>query len=122
MTSRLLEAIPVLPSLNVQKSLDFWKDKMGFETWGWENPPTYGGAGRDGIEVHYFPTDRKEVCTWTSCRITVDDLTELHEKAQTADVIHPKGGLADQPWGYREFTLLDPDGVCIVICQELKED
>lgn len=122
MTSRLIEAIPVLPSLNVQRSLDFWKETMGFETWGWEEPPTYGGVHRDGVEFHYFPTDKKEACAWASCRLTVDDITELHAKAAAAGVIHPEGALADQPWGYREFTVLDPDGVCVIICQGIDED
>lgn len=121
MPSRLLTAIPVLPSLNIQKSLDFWSEKMGFEGWGWEDPPTYGGVGRDGIELHYFPTEKKEVCEWSSCRLTVDDIRELHEKAQTAGIIQPNGPLADKPWGWREFSVLDPHGVCIVFCQDLEK-
>lgn len=114
----LMRAIPVLPSLKIADSLAFFEG-LGFETWSWEDPPRYGGAVRDGVELHVFLTDRKEVCEWTSCRVDVDDIAGIHEQAQAVGCIHPNGALQDRPWGYREFAILDPFGVLITFGQAL---
>lgn len=116
--SKMLRAIPVLPSLDVAESLAFYK-RLGFKAWAWEDPPSYGGAHRDAAEIHLFATDRKEVCEWTSCRIDVDDIESIHAEAQAIGCVHPNGALEDKPWNYREFSILDPSGVCIAIGQDL---
>jgi catechol 2,3-dioxygenase-like lactoylglutathione lyase family enzyme len=118
--TRLTRAIPVLPSLKVADSLAFFK-QLGFSAWAWEDPPSYGGVTRDGAELHFFTTDRKEVCEWTSCRVDVDDINGIHEQALAAGCIHPNGGLEDKPWGYREFAILDPFGVLVTFGQNLED-
>lgn len=114
----LKKAIPVLPSLNVAESLAFYQ-RLGFKAWSWEDPPSYGGVHRDGAELHFYQTDRKEVCEWTSCRIDVEDVTAMHREAEAVGCIHPNGGLEEKPWNYREFSILDPSGVCIAFGQDL---
>jgi catechol 2,3-dioxygenase-like lactoylglutathione lyase family enzyme len=36
-------------------------------------------------------------------------IAALYEHCQTRQVVHPNGELSTQPWGMREFTILDPD-------------
>jgi catechol 2,3-dioxygenase-like lactoylglutathione lyase family enzyme len=36
-------------------------------------------------------------------------IVTLYEHCQACQVVHPDGGLREQPWGTREFTILDPD-------------
>ena len=45
-----------------------------------------------------------------SCRIQVVGVNDLHAELQPLGVLHPNGQLADQPWGTREFGVLDSDG------------
>tara|TARA_Y100000052_G_scaffold25303_1_gene28673 strand:+ start:144 stop:524 length:381 start_codon:yes stop_codon:yes gene_type:complete len=115
----LQRAIPVLPSLKISDSLTFFQ-QLGFQTWAWEDPPSYGGATRDSVELHVFATDRREVCEWTSCRIHVDDIEGIHAQAQALGCIHPNGPLETKPWGIREFAVLDPFGVLITFGQPLE--
>ena len=117
-STKLIRAIPVLPSLEVARSLAFFKG-LGFTAWGWEDPPSYGGVERDGAELHFFTTDRKEVCEWTSCRVNCDDVSGIWEEAQAAGCVHPNGKLDDKPWGMREFAILDPFGVLVTFAQDI---
>jgi len=121
MTERrnLRRAIPVLPARNVAESLTFFKEKLGFQAWGWEDPPTYGGVHMDGVELHFFPCDDTHVCEWTSCRVDVDDVEAIYAVAKAAGVVHPNGDLEEKPWGFREFAVLDPSGVCVTFGQDL---
>ena len=34
----------------------------------------------------------------------------LYEEMTAAGVVHPNGSLQEQPWGMREFAVLDGDG------------
>ena len=119
--SKLLSAIPVMPTRDLAGALAFWKDKMGFQTWGCEDPPSYGGVhqGEDGVEFHLFPTDDAAAPKSASCRLTVEAIAPYYEKAKAAGAVHPEGEPADQPWGYREFTLLDESGACYVFCEAM---
>ncbi|MEE2567018.1 bleomycin resistance protein [Hyphobacterium marinum] len=119
--TKMLRAIPVLPSTNVAESLAFVRDTLGFKCWTWDDPPTYGGAALDGAELHFSSTDRKEICAWTSCRVDVDDVQAIYERAKAAGVVHPNGDLGDKPWGYREFAVLDPAGILITFGQDIDE-
>ena len=44
-----------------------------------------------------------------SCRIGVEGVDELHGVLQPLGILHPNAQLADQPWGTRDFGVLDPD-------------
>ena len=46
----------------------------------------------------------------TSCRVDVVGIDRLYEEMSASGVIHPNGSLTDQPWGFREFAVLDNDG------------
>jgi catechol 2,3-dioxygenase-like lactoylglutathione lyase family enzyme len=118
--SKLLSAIPVMPVKDVAEALAFWKT-MGFETWGWEDPPIYGGAGKDEVEFHLYPTDDPAAPRSASCRLNVETIAPYYEAAKATGRVHPEGEPADQPWGYREFTLLDSDGACYVFCEAIPD-
>lgn len=120
--TKMLRAVPVLPSTDVAASLAFMRDSLGFECWSWDDPPIYGGAARDGAELHFSATDRKEVCEWTSCRVDVDDVAAIYALAKAAGCVHPNGDLDDKPWGIREFAVLDPAGICITFGQKIGGD
>jgi hypothetical protein len=35
-----------------------------------------------------------------------------------AGCTHPNGALGTQPWGTREFSIIDPSGVCIAFVEQ----
>jgi len=34
--------------------------------------------------------------------------------------VHPNGELGERPWGTREFSIVDPSGVCIALVERGK--
>ena len=54
----LQQAIPVLASLNRDKTVDFYEEKLGFDKIGWIDDH-YAVMGRDHIEVHFWKCNDK---------------------------------------------------------------
>lgn len=119
--TKILGTIPVIPTTDLPAALAFWRDDMGFEIWGWDDPPIYGGVHKDGVEFHLTPAHDPRLCMHASFRIQVEDIAPWHERVQALGRVHENGQLADQPWGYREFVLLDPSGVCIIFCEAIPD-
>lgn len=107
-TPTILRAVPKLASLDLERTQRFWQDKLGFERL--FTYPDYGISGRDGVQVHFWLTDDDDIPKHTGCRIDVTGVDALHDEMQRAGVVHPNGELCDQPWGFREFSVLDGDG------------
>jgi len=52
-----------------------------------------------------------------SCRIRVSDIDAFHTTIHPLGILHSNAPLTDQPWGAREFGILDPDGNLITFFQ-----
>ncbi len=111
-------AIPVLASLNIDKTVTFYKEKLGFDKIGWKDK-NYAVIGRDKVEIHFWKCNNKIHPENTSCYIQVEEVDELYEEMKIAGVVHPNGLLQNQPWGMREFAVLDKDGNMIKFGQFL---
>ena len=101
-------AVPVLASLNIERSVAFYCSALGFR-----RVHVDAGVGiveRDAVQIHFWPSSERHIAENTSCRIHVRDIDALFGELEPRGVIHPNGPLADKPWGSREFTALDPDG------------
>ena len=46
----------------------------------------------------------------TMIRLGVRGIDELYAHCQERDIVHPNAPLAEQPWGFREFSVTDRDG------------
>jgi catechol 2,3-dioxygenase-like lactoylglutathione lyase family enzyme len=114
------ETTPALPSADIQRSIEFYRDMLGFEVvhteegmaifrrgaatvhvWGatdesWHERADWGRPVVSGAESFLAGT--------ASCRINVAGVDELHAALEQA------GELEDTWWGTREFHVFDPDG------------
>ena len=98
-------AIPLLASLDIAASLDFFH-KLGFETHDFGDH-NYGIAIREHIEIHFWHCTDRHVAENTSCYVRVHDIHALHaDFARRADV----GGVVETPWGMDEMYVWDPSG------------
>ena len=98
-------AIPVLASLDIAASLDFF-NKLGFETRDFGDHD-YGIAIREHIEIHFWACTDKHVVESTSCYVRVNDVRALHaDLARRIDV----GKVVETPWGMDELYVWDPSG------------
>ncbi|MHA7843283.1 MAG: bleomycin resistance protein [Winogradskyella sp.] len=116
--SHLLRGIPVLASLNIKKTVDFYKTKLGFNKVGYLDD-NYAVIARDNFVVHFWKCNDKINPENTSCYVDVEDIDTLYEELKDFDVIHPNGKLENKPWEMREFAILDLDGNMIKFGQEI---
>lgn len=105
----LQRAVPVLASLHIEKTVEFYQEKMGFDKVWWKDE-NYAVIGRDKIEIHFWKCNDKIHPENTSCYIYVEKVDDLYKEMKKAGVVHPNGPLKNQPWGTREFAVLDLDG------------
>ena len=108
-------AMPVLASLDIAASLDFFQ-KLGFETHDFGDS-NYGIAICEHIEIHFWLCPDRHVAENTSCYVRVNDIHTLHaDLAERIDV----GKVVETPWGMDELHVYDPSG-CLAKFGQLTE-
>ncbi len=99
---------PILYSDNVVKSIDYYKNVLGFEgNWNWGTPPTFGGVSKDGVEIFFCEKGQGNPGTWLS--IFVDDVDAYYEKIKAAGA-RILNAPENYEWGMREMLVEDLDG------------
>lgn len=112
-------AIPVLPAADAGESLKWWTEICGFtETFRDATPPHYAGANRGEAYLHIAEMSDKQLARTvgdqTMVRFAVKGIEELYDEYQkSGGTVHPNGKLQTKPWGTREFSAIDPNGVCV---------
>ena len=105
---KFIKSINILPVTDIQRSLAYYTEKLGFEAqWAWDDPPTFGGVVREEVELFFSKAESPQNPVWFC--IVVDNVDEYYES------IKDKGGdifeLPDtKPWSMREMLVRDPDG------------
>lgn len=118
MTTRFLGVSPLIPARDVEEAIAFYRDSIGFELdYRDAEPAQFAIVARDAARLHLFASQDKHLADWTSLRITVDGIDALYERCRQAGCVHPNGELGERPWGTREFSIVDPSGVCIAFVQ-----
>ena len=64
---------------------------------------------RDGLELHFWKCDDKEIAKNTSCYIHVDNISDLHTEFAKNKVPN-LGAPQVRAWGMTEMYILDLDG------------
>ena len=108
---RLTKAIPVLPSSDVGATIEYYRTKLGFDG------TSYGSylvMWRDEIQLHFALSDDHDVTKAPMCRIGVQGIDQLHAEFGRAGVLARGGELTTEPWGMRQFAVIDEDGNCLV--------
>ena len=114
-------AIPVLPAQNLQKAIEFYGN-LGFQPAAeFEN---YAIVCRGSLEIHLsllptiVPTE-----SYAECYLRVTNIDELFQEFTQLSLpvtgIPRIGTLENQPWGMREFYLIDLSGNLLRIGQEV---
>jgi uncharacterized glyoxalase superfamily protein PhnB len=119
--SEILGVNPILPASDVRAAVDFYVQKLGFsEQFCYGEPPTYAAVSRGPATVHLCQMDNaKTIAAQTMLRFPVRNIETLYDELKNSGALHPNGALKEQPWGTREFTVLDRDGVCVTFYENL---
>ena len=100
---------PKLPMRDKNATRDYYINQLGFEEIG--DYEGYLMVKKDKIEIHFFEfkgLDPKE--NYGQVYIRTNGIESLYKSLLANKTeIHPNGALKTQPWGQKEFALLDPD-------------
>ncbi len=104
-TSRLYEAVPILPVRSLPDSLAYYLTVLGF-TVDWQDPGIMVGVSRDRCSLMLCQGDQGHPGTWVW--IGTGDIEPLFAefRANGATIRQPP---TDYPWAY-EMHIEDPDG------------
>jgi catechol 2,3-dioxygenase-like lactoylglutathione lyase family enzyme len=124
---RTERAEPILPSRDLDETRAFYA-KLGFTSWwGGQARWPYEIVSRGHLVVHFFnepalvPAENETSCYWR-----VRDADRLYHQFAALDL--PSEGIprltqpVDQPWGMREFAIVDPSGNLVRIGHDLRAD
>ena len=117
MNERMRAAVPILPCADLERTMRFYVERLGFERrWVWPDPPepgrpqTDGGVACGDVQV-FFVTDPALAARSADRELmifTADvDAQYAEHVARGAPV---SGAPVDEPWGLREYTVVDPQG------------
>tara|TARA_R110002111_G_scaffold100922_4_gene156241 strand:- start:23785 stop:24144 length:360 start_codon:yes stop_codon:yes gene_type:complete len=107
----LTEIHPKLPMRNKEITRDYYINQLGFKPLGSRDYEGYLMLQKDKIELHFFEfKDLNPKENYGQVYIRTDNIEQLYQKLLDRKIsIHPNGPLQVQPWGQKEFSLLDPD-------------
>lgn len=131
---KMLRTIPALPVRILSKSLVFYTKKLGFSLAHEEEK--FAIVKKDEVEVHLWVANDESwrtrahdapvstgaesfIAGTASCRIEVTGIHEYYDALKQHGIIHPNGPLQEQPWGDRDFSVIDPDNNLITFFQRI---
>ncbi|MEO7047937.1 MAG: VOC family protein [Ferruginibacter sp.] len=118
----MLTAIhPKLPMRNKAVTKTFYIDKLGFKNLGSSDYDGYLMLEKDNIQIHFFEfKDIVPTENYGQVYIRTNDIDNLYKTlSENKAGIHPNGHLKIQPWGQKEFSVLDPDNNLLTFGQDL---
>lgn len=114
-------AIPKLPFIDKQKTLDYYVNQLGFDL-----ISDYGDyliLNQERVEMHFFSfagfvPQKSDFMIY----LRIDDnIEEYYQELQDLGVeIHPNGKLETKSWHQKEFSLIDPNGTLLTFGQSTK--
>lgn len=123
--TRFLAAVPALPVSDQPRAVAFLAQALGF-TELTQDGDGLGILRRDAVELHLWVPDGSapgaelSLAGTASSRIEVSGVEEVYRHCQRLGVVHPNAPLTVQPWGTREFGVLDPDNNLITLYERLQ--
>jgi len=129
-TKKFIRSSPHLPVRNLQETLDYYRDKLGFtDEWAMPNREgkvTDGGIRRDELQL-LFGEDTEFAQTITSYKKSrlplmwlVQDIDAIFAEFQ-AKGIEFADTLRKHPYGLREFAFIDINGYYIRVAEPVDE-
>lgn len=114
---QFVSATPVLASLDIERSVEFFVSKLGF-TSVHASQGEYGIVSNGPVEIHFWACANRSIAEATSCRVQVHGVQDLHSQCASQAIVHPNAPLDTKPWGTKEFAILDPDGNLVTFYED----
>ncbi len=108
--TRILGAVPVLPVLDVPAAAERFR-LLGFDVEIADPSVAYAFASRDDVWLHLSGVPEHPEDGDVAVYLQVDDADALYEEWRASGAEGRLSPPVDQPWGVREGTYIDPDGI-----------
>src|SRR6476661_3806322 len=108
MQTEIFGIIPVLPSADIARDIEWYKEKAGFEIRYSDN--MYAVLYRESICIHlqwHANTENDPLLGGSVIRIFVKDIQPLFEEFIERGIIRRQSFLPNTPWNTREFGFHD---------------
>ena len=106
---------PVFFTLDIPRTLAYYKDKLAFECLGrWQDPPVYAIVARDQHAIHFrcaappTPNPDKSEDELLDAYLSVEDVDALYAEYAARGVAFTRTP-ANMAWNWREFVVEDCD-------------
>ena len=103
--SAVQATVPVLASLNLAETLQFYTRHLGFAPL--LEMDNYLILQRDGCELHFWPCNERHIAENTSCYVRANTAVLYADFAARGLQVAPP---VTQPWGMKEMVVIDPHG------------
>lgn len=110
------QVVPVFFTMDIAPTLTWYREKLGFQCLStWQDPPVYAIVARDDHAIHFrcaappTPNPEKYEDELLDAYLFVQDADALYREYAAQGVEFTRG-LANTPWGCREFVVKDCDG------------
>ena len=119
--SKFVSAVPVLASLDIERSAEFFSCKLGF-TKVHIAQGVYGIVSNGPVEIHFWACTDRRIAEATGCRVRVQAIQGLYDQCLKHAIVHPGAPLSNKQWGTMEFAILDPDGNLVTFYEATTPD
>jgi uncharacterized glyoxalase superfamily protein PhnB len=111
--------VPSLPVKNIQVTLDYYCNVLGFsEPWTWGNPVKDGGCTRDHLNMLFWQNEElANRCVGLGLMLYVTGIDEIYEEWMKKG-IPIAAALHNYEYGIREFAIVDCNGYYLRIASE----
>jgi len=110
--------VPTLRSGDYERSRCFYTDELRFQVdWEWRDAPglpVFAQVSRDGMML-YLSEGEGDSQPGALVYLYVKNVVEWYEEFRSREVQIDRD-LFEQPWGNREFRVIDPDGNILCFC------
>lgn len=118
--SQLPHITPVLPTADMERDLEWYKQYTGFKKTFGDN--MYAGLRRNGLEIHlqwHADTEEDPLLGGSVIRIFVNDIHPWFEEFEKRGTVSQRKLRLDTPWGTHEFGFYDLNKNAIFIVQDV---
>jgi len=115
----LTRIAPEIPVTDLQRSVEYYEQKLGFRLAMQMPAGDYAIVERDGVAIHLFE-DHSQVHPPVGVHIFTPDLEELYSEIQQRGA-RVSQGIIQKPWGNRDFRVNDDSGNELKFTEPLTE-
>ncbi len=112
--TEVLRVTPRFPTLDMQRTVEFYREKMGFVSHYTSDEFSIMSRFDRAFELQFWRCDDPHIAEMTACYVSVRNIERLYAEYEAQGILHPNAHLQVKPHGMKEFGVVDLDGNLIL--------